>query len=100
MAVERTIEHRDGTVERVTTTDTTAAAAPARSGGGGLGTVGAIIVALLAVAVIGYFLMNMSRSEQIKDTAVAGAAESVSGAAESIGDTAQKAGEAIPAPQQ
>ncbi|MBP7704491.1 MAG: hypothetical protein KA105_04315 [Caulobacter sp.] len=100
MAVERTIEHRDGTVERVTTTDAPAAAPVRERGGSGIGGIVALIIGLLAVVVVGYFLLNMSQSEAVKDNAIAGAAESVSGAAENIGDTAQKAGEAIPAPKQ
>jgi len=43
------------------------------------------------VAVIGYFLLNMNRSEQVESNAIAGAAESVGNAAENIGDAAERA---------
>jgi uncharacterized protein (UPF0333 family) len=59
-----------------------------------MGAIVALIIGLLAVLVIGYFLMNMSRSEQVESNAIAGAAESVGGAAENIGDAAR---DAVPA---
>ena len=49
------------------------------------------IVGLLAVLVIGYFLMNMNRSDAVKDNAIAGAAESVGNAADNIGEAARDA---------
>lgn len=92
MAVDRTIEHRDGSVERVTTTET------GGRGGGGAGAMVALVVGLLAVLVIGYFVINMTRNDAIETNAVSNAAESVSGAAQNVGDAAQKAAESVPAP--
>lgn len=94
MAVDRTIEHRDGSVERVTTTEPGGGS----SGGSGAGAMVALIVGLLAVLVIGYFVINMSRNDDIQTNAVSNAAESVSGAAQNVGDAAQKAAESVPAP--
>ena len=59
----------------------------------------ALIIGLLAVLVIGYFLMNMNRSDAVKDNAIAGAAESVGNAADNIGNAARDAvPERAPAP--
>ena len=89
MPTERTVEHPDGRVERVT--ETSAPTVVERRGGSGMGAIVALIVGLLAVLVIGYFLMNMSRSEEVESNAIAGAAESVGGAAENIGEAARDA---------
>lgn len=89
MTTERRVEHPDGTVEHVSTADHQTVVTE-RSGGGGLGILG-IVIALIAVAVIGYFLLNMNRSEQVESNAIAGAAESVGNAAENIGDAAERA---------
>ncbi len=89
MTTERRVEHPDGTVEHVSTADHQTVVTE-RGGGGGLGILG-IVVALIAVAVIGYFLLNMNRSEQVESNAIAGAAESVGNAAENIGDAAERA---------
>ena len=98
MPTERTVEHPDGRVERITESDPAApapAAAPViverNSGGGGMGGVVALIVGLALVLLIGWFLMNMNRNEAIETDAVAGAAESVGNAAENIGDAARDA---------
>lgn len=56
-----------------------------------MGAIVALIVGLLAVLVIGYFLMNMNRSDAVKDNAIAGAAESVGNAADNIGEAARDA---------
>ncbi|GLK48937.1 hypothetical protein GCM10017620_19100 [Brevundimonas intermedia] len=92
MPTERTVEHPDGRVERITENDP--AAAPViveRRGGGGLGGVIALIIGLALVLIIGWFLMNMNRNDAIESNAIAGAAESVGGAAENIGDAARDA---------
>lgn len=87
MPTERTVQHTDGTVERTTTTDGGPVVAERR--GGGLGTVAALILGLVVVGVVGYFLITMSQSEQVKSNAIAGAAESVSAAADNVGDAAR-----------
>ena len=51
-----------------------------------MGAIVALIIGLLAILVIGYFLMNMNRSDAVKDNAIAGAAESVGNAADNIGN--------------
>ena len=89
MPTERTVEHPDGRVERIS--ETTAAPTVVERRGSGMGAIVALIVGLLAVLVIGYFLMNMNRNDAIESNAVAGAAESVGNAAENIGDAARDA---------
>lgn len=96
MPTERTVEHPDGRIERITESDPAAAPAAApviveRRGGGGLGGVIALIIGLALVLIIGWFLMNMNRNDAIESNAIAGAAESVGGAAETIGDAARDA---------
>ena len=88
MTTERRVEHTDGTIEHVTTSESPTVVE--RRGGSGMGAIG-IIVALIAVAVIGYFLLNMNRSEQVKDNAIAGAAQSIGNAADNVGEAAQRA---------
>ena len=86
MATERTVERPDGSIERTTTSDRTVVS---ERRGSGMGAVVALIIGLLAVVVIGYFLMNMSQSERMESNAIAGAAESVGTAAENVGDAAR-----------
>lgn len=90
MPTERTVEHPDGRVEHITETS----AAPMvveRRGGSGMGAVVALVIGLLAVLVIGYFLMNMSRNDAVESNAIAGAADSVGNAADNIGEAARDA---------
>ena len=89
MPTERTVEHPDGRVERIT--ETGAAPTVVERRGGGAGAVVALIIGLLAVVVIGYFLMNMNRNDAVESNAVAGAAESVGNAADNIGEAARAA---------
>jgi len=88
MSTERTVEHPDGRVERITES-TAAPTVVERRGGSGMGAIVALVVGLLAVLVIGYFLMNMSRSEEVESNAIAGAAESVGAAADNVGDAVE-----------
>ena len=90
MSTERTVEHPDGRVERITES-TAAPTVVERRGGSGMGAIVALVIGLLAVLVIGYFLMNMSRNDAVESNAIAGAAESVSGAADNIGEAARDA---------
>ncbi len=92
MPTERTIEHPDGRVERVTEND--APSNPVvveRRGGSGMGAIVALVIGLLAVLVIGYFLMNMNRNDAVESNAIAGAADSVGSAADNIGQAARDA---------
>jgi len=89
MPTEREVQHPDGRVERIT--ETSAPTTVVERRGSGMGAIVALIVGLLAVLVIGYFLMNMNRSDAVKDNAIAGAAESVGNAADNIGEAARDA---------
>jgi hypothetical protein len=92
MSTERTVEHPDGRVERITENDR--APAPTiveRRSGGGMGGIVALIIGLALVLVIGWFLMNMNRNDAIESNAVAGAAESVGNAADTVGEAARDA---------
>ena len=91
MPTERTVEHPDGRIERITETNAAPTTVVERRGGSGMGAIVALIIGLLAILVIGYFLMNMNRNDAIESNAVAGAAESVGNAAENIGDAARDA---------
>ena len=91
MTTERTVEHPDGRVERIRESSAAPTTVVERRSGSGMGAIVALIVGLLAVLVIGYFLMNMNRNDAIESNAVAGAAESVGNAAENIGDAARDA---------
>jgi len=92
MATERTVEHPDGRVEHIKEGDSGPnPVIVERRGGSGMGAVIALVIGLLAVLVIGYFLMNMNRNDAIESNAVAGAAESVGDAADNIGQAARDA---------
>ena len=98
MPTERTVEHPDGRVERITETSAAPTTVVERRGSG-MGAIVALVIGLLAVIVIGYFLMNMNRNDAIESNAIAGAAESVGNAADNIGDAARDAvPERAPAP--
>lgn len=98
MPTERTVEHPDGRIERITETSAAPTTVVERRGGG-MGAIVALIIGLLAVAVIGYFLMNMNRNDTVESNAIAGAAESVGNAADNIGQAARDAvPERAPAP--
>ena len=88
MTTERKIEHPDGTVEHVTTTETPTTVVTEKRGGG-MGFLG-ILVAIIAIGVVGYFLFNMSQSKQVESNAIAGAAQSVGKAADNVGDAAKR----------
>ena len=91
MPTERTVEHPDGRIERITETNAAPTTVVERRGGGGMGAIVALVIGLLAVLVIGYFLMNMSRNDAVESNAIAGAADSVGNAADNIGDAARDA---------
>lgn len=99
MPTEREVQHPDGRIERITETTAAPTTVVERRSGSGMGAIVALIIGLLAVLVIGYFLMNMNRNDAIESNAVAGAAESVGNAADNIGDAARDAvPERAPAP--
>lgn len=91
MPTEREVQHPDGRVERITESSAAPTTVVERRSGSGMGAIVALIVGLLAVLVIGYFLMNMNRNDAIESNAVAGAAESVGNAADNIGEAARDA---------
>ena len=82
MTVERTVERTDGTVERTTT----GATPVVERRSSGMGAIVAMVLGLALIAIVGYFLMNMSRNDAVETNAVAGAAESVGNAADNVGD--------------
>lgn len=88
MTTERKVEHPDGTVEHITTTENQTVVTEKR--GGGFGLLG-LLVAVVAICAIGYFLLNMNRSEDVKNNAIAGAAQSIGNAADNVGEAAQRA---------
>lgn len=99
MPTEREVQHPDGRVERITETTAAPTTIVERRNGSGMGAIVALIIGLLAVLVIGYFLMNMNRNDAVESNAIAGAAESVGNAADNIGDAARDAvPERAPAP--
>ncbi len=92
MATERIVERNDGvtaerTVERTPETVTTV-----ERRGGGSGLLWAL-VALALIAIVGFFLLQMSRNEAVETEAVSSAASSVAGsvdnAADAVGDAAR-----------
>lgn len=86
MDQERVTERVDATG---TVTERTVERAPGSAGSGG--GIMWIIVALIAIAIVAYFLVGMNNSETRKDDAIAGAASDVGDAAKDVGDAAQKA---------
>ena len=99
MPTEREVQHPDGRVERITETTAAPTTVVERRSGSGMGAIVALIIGLLAVLVIGYFLMNMNNNEAVESNAIAGAAESVGNAADNIGEAARDAvPERAPAP--
>lgn len=96
MATERTVERPDGSVERTTDNGSNPVVVE-RRGGSGMGAIVALVIGLLAVLVIGYFLMNMNRNDAVESNAVAGAAESIGNAADNVGDAVQNATPSAPA---
>ena len=90
MTTERVTEHADGTRERVIERDDAGPAYVDR-GGSGLGGVIIGLAVLALVAIIAFFLLSQNRNDNLRTSAVTGAAHSVSNAAGSVGDAAQRA---------
>ncbi|MDB5446935.1 MAG: hypothetical protein JWQ97_2252 [Phenylobacterium sp.] len=95
MATERVTERSDGmTNERVVERDGGGTTYVDR-GGSGFGGVIIGIAVLALVAVIAFFLLNQSRNDNLRTSAVTGAASSVansaSSAAKNVGDAASNA---------
>lgn len=91
MATERTIQHPDGTTERVVDRDSGGTTYVER-GGSGVGGVIIGIAVLALVAIVAFFLLSANRQEAIRTDAVTSAASSVAdsaaGAADAVGDAA------------
>ena len=95
MATERVTERSDGmTNQRVVERDGGGTTYVDRGGSGFAGVIIGIAV-LALVAMIAFFLLNQSRNDNLRTTAVTGAASSVadsaSSAAKSVGDAASSA---------
>jgi hypothetical protein len=95
MATERVTERADGTIrERVIERDGGGTTYVDRGGSGATGVIIGIAV-LALVAVIAFFLLNQSHNDNLRTSAVTGAAstvaDSASIAAKSVGDAASGA---------
>ena len=92
MTTERITERNDGVTAERTTERTTPETTVVERRGGGSGILWAI-VALALIAVVGFFLLQMSRNEAVETEAVSNAAssvaQSVDGAADAVGDAAR-----------
>jgi hypothetical protein len=96
MATERVTERTDGvtserTVERG---DASVVVTPERKGGASTAIIAIAALALIALLVF-FVVLPMTKAEQSKDSAVAGAAESVGSAAENVGEAAKSAADAV-----
>jgi hypothetical protein len=95
MAIERVTERPDGTIrERIIERDGDGPIYVDR-GGSGVGGVIIGIAVLALVAIIAFFLLNQSRNDNLRTSAVTGAAatvaDSASSAAQNVGDSASTA---------
>ncbi|CAN7222018.1 hypothetical protein LJR219_000766 [Phenylobacterium sp. LjRoot219] len=98
MATERVTERNDGTTrERIVERDEGGTTYVDR-GGSGVGSLILGLAVLAVVAIVAFFLLNQSRNDDLRTSAVTGAASSVadsaSGAARSVGDAATNVGDA------
>jgi len=89
-------ERPDGTSERVVERDS--GTTYVDRGGSGVGGVIIGIAVLALVAIVAFFLLTQSRNEQVRTSAVSGAASSVGGAADNVGAAAGQAAPSAPAP--
>ena len=89
MATERVTEHPDGTTERVIERD--GGTTYVDRGGSGVGGVIIGIAVLALVAIVAFFLLNQGRNDNLRTSAVTGAASSVSHAANNVGQAASDA---------
>jgi hypothetical protein len=99
MATERVTERSDGlNHERVVERDAGGTTYVDR-GGSGVGGVIIGIAVLALVAIVAFFLLNQSRNDNLRTSAVTGAASSVadsaSSAAKSVGDAAGGAADSV-----
>lgn len=93
MATERVTERPDGTTERVVERD--GGATYVDRGGAGVGGVIIGIAVLALVAIVAFFLLTQSRNDNLRTSAVTGAASSVSHAADNVGDAASRAADSV-----
>lgn len=90
MATERVTQRPDGTTERVIERDGGGTTYVDR-GGSGVGGVIIGIAVLALVAIVAFFLLTQSRNDNLRTSAVTGAAHSVSNAADNVGSAATRA---------
>jgi len=93
MATERVTERPDGTTERVVEREGGGTTYVDR-GGSGVGGVIIGIAVLALVAIIAFFLLSQNRNDNLRTSAVTGAASSVGRAADNVGSAANNAGAA------
>ncbi|WP_296815479.1 hypothetical protein [Brevundimonas sp.] len=91
MATERVTERDDGVTAERTVERNGGDRVVVERGGGGAGTIVAVIIGLVLVAIVAWFLMNMNQQNAIETDAVTEAAGSVGEAAENVGEAAQRA---------
>jgi hypothetical protein len=89
MPTERVTERPDGTTERVVERDS--GTTYVDRGGSGVGGVIIGIAVLALVAIVAFFLLTQSRNDQVRTSAVSGAASSVGRAADNVGAAASRA---------
>lgn len=53
---------------------------------GGAGTMIAVVIGLVLVALVAWFLISQNRQDAVRTDAIAGAADSVAGAADNVGE--------------
>jgi hypothetical protein len=96
MPTERVTERPDGTTERVVERDS--GTTYVDRGGSGVGGVIIGIAVLALVAIVAFFLLTQNRNEQLRTSAVTGAASSVGRAADNVGAAANRAASSLAPP--
>jgi len=98
MATERVTERNDGTTRERVVERNAGGETYVDRGGSGLGGIILGLAVLALVAIVAFFLLNQSRNDDLRTSAVTGAASSVadsaSSAARNVGDAAANVGDA------
>lgn len=98
MATERVTERNDGATRERVVERSEGGTTYVDRGGSGLGGVILGLAVLALVAIVAFFLLNQSRNDDLRTSAVTGAAstvaESASSAAQNVGEAASNVGDA------